>query len=274
MPPKESKEVRELKDELAVVREEALDDLGKVYDQLINRDMKSYEDNFRIVGLKYEIRDAQKEDDESKDAFINRVLNIFVKAGHLPADKVFHQEGSERGKLRAGVLRNLHPLQQRDNAAVVVAFLQSWMTSRIRLRLQGPGAGKVDGIRILAHYPPIIEAIRNEAMKERRRLLNLDNKSQRIVVQMSMKKPWVSLFRVSATNKRDRKALPFPLEDDRLENPGKTLAELARAGQEFIPFGALDDDDKANIVAGTYPAALPAPKRRKRNAMDDGEDGN
>ena len=268
MPPGAMKDVGELKEEVGELRKESLSDMALDFDQLISRDIKAYEDNFRVIGLKYEIKDLQKDGDDCKDAFQNRVLNVFIKAGILSANKVFHQEGEERGRLRAGVLRNLHPLAQKDNAVIVVAFLQSWMTSRIRQRLQSPGADRTDGIRILPHYPPIIEAIKNEAMKERRRLLNADGTNQRILVSVHTKKPWVSLIKMSPTNKRDRKSLPFPVDDGRLSDPGKTLAQLARMGQEFVPLAAMDDDDAAEIEAGTYPAATPA-KKRKRNAMED-----
>ena len=121
-------EIKEMKKEM---KKERIKDFGKVFDQFLNRDMKSYEDNFRLVGLKYDIRDAQKDGNEFKDAFINKILNIFVNAKVLRAGDLFHQEGTEKGKLRAGVLPNLHPLSQRNNAAIVVAFVQSWMTARI-----------------------------------------------------------------------------------------------------------------------------------------------
>ena len=264
------KDISELKAEIKALkddaREERISDLGKVFDQLINRDMKSYEDNFRLIGLKYEIKDAQKDGDDAKDAFINRVLNVFVASKIVAAEKFFFIDGKEKGKLRPGVLRNLHPLSQRDNAPIVVAFLQSWMTARIKQRLQS-GAGIIDGIKIFAHYPPIIEALKNEAMKERRRLLDADSVNQRVVVQVQFKKLWVILLKMSGRDKRERKALPFPVDDSRLVDPGRTLANLALADQEFVPKAFLDDEDKIAISAGEY-AAGEVPQRRSRNAMD------
>ena len=249
-------EIKELKKEL---KKERIKDFGKVFDQFLNRDMKSYEDNFRLVGLKYDIRDAQKDGDEFKDAFMNKVLNIFVNAKVLRAVDLFHQEGTEKGKLRAGVLRNLHPLSQRNNATIVVAFVQSWMTARIRQRLQGT-SGTINGIKIFPHYPPIIEALKNEAMKERRRLLNEDGGNQRVVVSVQFRKPWVVLIGMSGP-KREKTALPFPVDDHRLVDPGQSLAELALADEEFVPLAFLNDEDKALIEGGIYPAG-PSPGRK------------
>ena len=250
------KEMKEMKKEL---KKERNRDFGKMFDQFLNRDMKSYEDNFRLVGVKYDIKDAQKDGDEFKDAFMNKILNIFVNAKILRAGDLFHQEGKDKGKLRAGVLRNLHPLSQRNNAAIVVALVQSWMTARIRQRLQGP-AGTIDGIKIFPHYPPIIEALKNEAMKERRRLLNQDSENQKIVVSVQFKKPWVLLIRMTG-QKREKTTLPFPVDDHRLIDPGQTLAELALADQEFVPLAFLSNDDKALIESGEYPAG-PTPGRK------------
>ena len=263
-------DLKNVKDDLKAfkteVKENRVSDMGKIFDQLINRDMKSYEDNFRIVGLKYDIKDAQKDGDEYKDVFINRILNVFVTSKAIQADRLFHQEGKERGRLRSGVLRNLHPLSQRNNAAVVVAFVQSWMTGRIRQRLQA-GKGLVDGVKIFQHYPPIIETLKNEGMKERRRLLDLDGKDQRIIVQVQFKKPWVVLLKMTGTEKRVRTTLPFPVDDERLVDPGKTLAELSLTDAEFVPKAFLDDNDKAEIKEGIYPAAV-LPQRRPASAMD------
>ena len=255
---------RELKSLKKEVRENRISDMGKNFDQLLNRDMKSYEDNFRITGFKYDIRDAQKEEEEYKDAFINRILNIFVNAKAISADKFFFQEGKEKGRLRPGVLRNLHPLSQKSNSAIVVAFVQSWMTARIRQQLQGGNGTLADGVKICAHYPPIIEALKNEAMKERKRLLDIDRVNQRVVVNVVFKKPWVILLKMTGRDKKQRETLSFPLEDGRLSDPGRCLAELALAGKEFVPKHFIKDDDAVLIAPGRY-AAGPMPQKGNRN---------
>ena len=140
------------------------------------------------------------------------------------------------------------------------------MTSRIKARLQ-TGSGMVDGVKIFAHYPPIIEALKNEAMKERRRLLDRDSTNQRIIVQVQFKKPWVLLIKMSGRDKRDKTSLPFPVDDARLVDPGRSLAVLSLDDREFVPKAFLDDDEKALIADGVYPAAQ-LPMRRPRNAMD------
>ena len=268
---KEVEEIRKsLKSLTEEVKENRIKDLARTFDQFINRDMKSYEDNFRITGLKYDIKDAQKDGDECKDAFINRILNLFVTAKIIPANRLFYQEGKDKGNFIAGVLRNLHPLGQRSNAAIVVAFTQSWMTGRVRQRLQnGAGVleGQHEGVKIHSHFPPVIEAIRNEAMKERRRLLAEDNVGQRVVVNMQFKKPWVQLIRMTGRDKNQKEAITFPLEDGRLEDPGRCLAELALEDKEFVPKHFLEEDDQVIILPGIYPA-IPIVQKRRRGAMD------
>ena len=119
----------ELNEELKALRKDMQEGrmvaLGKTFDQFITRDMKSYEDNFRITGFRYDVKEAQKDSDDGKDAFNKKVLDIFVRAKVLPADQLFFTEGKDKGKLRPGVLRNLHPLSQKSNAPIVVAFTQS-----------------------------------------------------------------------------------------------------------------------------------------------------
>ena len=142
------------------------------------------------------------------------------------------------------------------------------MTGRIRQRLQS-GNADISGVKINPHYPPVIEALRNEAMKERRRLLNANNSNQRIVVTMQGKKPWVVLVKItgSGREKREKVSLPFPLEDSRLADPGKCLAELALEDKEFVPKEFLDEEEQLEILPGEYPAG-PLTQRRRRGAMD------
>ena len=52
----------ELNEELKALRKDMQEGcmvaLGKTFDQFITRDMKSYEDNFRITGFWYDVKEA------------------------------------------------------------------------------------------------------------------------------------------------------------------------------------------------------------------------
>ena len=54
--------------------------------------------------------------------------------------------------------------------------------------------------------------------------------------------------------KREKKTLPFPVDDHRLVDPGQSLTELTLADEEFVPLAFLNDEDKAVIAGGIYPA--------------------
>jgi hypothetical protein len=105
-------------------------------------------------------------------------------------------------------LRDAHPLRQQVDAAIVVIFTESWFTNAIKTRLRNPKGLVLGSVKIHPHYPIIIDCLKNEALKERRRLLETDG--QKIVCTTSMTKPWVQLFLVVEGRKT---SLPFAVDD-------------------------------------------------------------
>jgi hypothetical protein len=134
---------------------------------MLNRDIKSYENNIKIIGMKFEIKDAQKRDDDGRTAWRKKILDFLVTSKITSASKVFHQSGANKGKELRGILRDAHPLRQQDNAAIVVAFTESWFANQIKNRIKGKGLNLEAGMKVHPHYPPIIDALKNEAMRER-----------------------------------------------------------------------------------------------------------
>ena len=217
--------------------------LMKQKKDLLNQQVKSYSNNFVVKGIKFSMSDAQG-DEEKEERFREAVLKIFVDQGLLPNKKVFvGGSGSDRTHILRGVVRNVHPLSQRDNASVVVAFVESWFVAQINTKLIG-GKKMKNGIRIVPHLPPIIDAKKNEALKSRRELVTADP-TRKIHLKTLMRKPWIQL--VETKNGR-KNAIDFSVDDHRLVNPALTLAKLELAGKDAFTLKAfLPADDKALI---------------------------
>ena len=126
---------------------------------LLNAEAKSYSDNFLIKGAKFDIREAQG-DEEKEEKFREKMVRIFVDQGLVPAKKVFFSgpKTDGRDRILRGVLRHCHPLGSKDNCSVVIAFLESWLVGQINKKLTD-GKRLKDGIRIIPHLPPILDAL-------------------------------------------------------------------------------------------------------------------
>jgi hypothetical protein len=221
-------------------------------EDMLNRDIKSYENNIKIIGLKYDIKEAQKRDDDGRTAWRKIILDFLVTAKIVTAGKVFHQSGSNKGKELRGILRDAHPLRQQDNAAIVVAFTESWLANQIKNRIKGKGLILEPGVHIYPHYPPIINALKNDVMRERRRLLKVAD-TRKIVCATPIKRPWVQLLEMVEGR---RVLLPFTVEDDRLANPAETLAKLTLEGKEFKPIKYLTATERASIPKNVLAYAI------------------
>ena len=112
-------------------------------------------------------------DEERKERFREKVLRVLVDQGLVSAKKLFHNSGDDRGRIIPGILRHCHPLGKKDNSAIVVAFLVPWFVAHINQKLTA-GKKLKNGIRVTPHLPPIIDALRNEALRARRALLQAD----------------------------------------------------------------------------------------------------
>ena len=237
--------------------------LMKQKKQLLNSEMKSYSDNFTVKGLKYAMKDVQG-DDEKEERFRERVLRVFVDQGLLSAKHVFvGGNGPDKGRILRGVLRHAHPVGTKDNATIVVAFLESWFVSKINSKLNG-GKKLKDGIRIVPHMPPILDALRNEALKVRKAMLAADS-SKKIIMKKMLRKPWIALAEVRNGRKVD---IDFRVEDGRLVNPTLTLAKLELEGKEqFTPKMFLSLDEHAKFPPGIVKA-----KRTAEDHLDDDDD--
>ena len=212
---------------------------------LLNAEMKSYSDNLLIKGMKFSIKAVQK-DEASEEEFRSYVLKVLVDQGLVTAKKLFVSKGDDKGSIIRGVLRHAHPLGSKDNCTVVVAFLESWFASSINTKLVN-GKKLTGGIRICQHMPPILDALRNEALKARRSFLAAD-RSRKVILKSTLKAPWIQLIETKDGRKTE---LSFEVEDSRLANPALTLAKLEREDKSFIQLPFLPREQRAAIPKTT-----------------------
>ena len=230
-------EKRDVRNQLFVMMKEKKD--------LLNAEMKSYSDNLLIKGLKFSIKAVQK-DEAAEEAFRMYVLKVLVDQGLVPAKKLFVQKGDDKGSIIRGVLRHAHPLGSKDNCTVVVAFLESWFAASINNKLVN-GKKLIGGVRICQHMPPILDALRNEALKARRSFLAAD-RNRKIILKSTLKAPWIQLIESKDGGKTE---LSFEVEDSRLANPALTLAKLERDDKTFVQLPFLPREQRAAIPKTT-----------------------
>jgi hypothetical protein len=221
-------------------------------EDLINKEMKMYENNIKVVGYKFLIKDAQKRDDAGQEKWRRTVLQkVLIDTKVVEADKLFHiAAGPLKGKEIRGVVRDVHPLSQKSNAAVVIAFCESWFAHLIHEKVKSGKNLQMKGVKILQHHPLIIDTLKNEALRERRKMIEAPGKTRRIHCNVTMHHPWVTLMEVTDDKKE---AVPFQVEDGRLVNPAKCLAILHLNGvRKFTPYKFLGEAEKADIPKNAW----------------------
>lgn len=209
-------------------------------EDVLNNQMKAYENNIKIVGWVYDMKEAQKKDEESKRKWRLKVLQTLLVDTKLVKASLIIRNNI----LVSGVLRDCHPLSSKQNAPIVVAFTESWLANQIKEKAKNPKGLTLNKLKIHAHLPPIIDALKNEALRERKRMLEEDG-THKIICVTPFRKPWVSLFKIV----NDKKVpLSFIVEDGRLQYPAKTLAEIAlKGGSKFIPLKFLPEAERDAI---------------------------
>jgi hypothetical protein len=61
-------------------------------EDVLNRDIKSYENNIKIIGMKFDIKEAQKRDDDGRTAWRKKILDFLVTSKIVTASKVFRRK--------------------------------------------------------------------------------------------------------------------------------------------------------------------------------------
>ena len=220
----------------------------------LDNQCKQFENNIKVSGLLYSVADYYKKNASARRDWRQEIVERSLIDTKIMEENVLIAKNENGKKELRRIVRDAHPLGNRDNATIVIAFTESWVANDIKETVRkGQGLAltrkvtrnKTETIKINAHYPAIIECLRNEALKARRALITAGDGSKRYICNDSLKFPWVTLYEIEGET---RKAIPFAVEDGRLADPARTLAIYAISGGEFKPYRMLSADEKKNIV--------------------------
>ena len=203
------------------------------------------------------------------------IRRILVETGIVDEDILFEKRNGKM--VLRDVIRDMHPLAQKDKSptvgpTIIIAFTQSMLANDVKeavrkdagLTLTNAKRGREhETIRITSHLPPILEALRNECLRERRNMITASGGTKRYICDESIKYPWISLLAVEGERKT---AIPFKVEDPRLAHPARSLAfDHLRGIRKFTPFFVLTASEKAalgppkmTMVAGPPSSSAPS----------------
>ena len=229
----------------------------------LDNQCKQYENNIKISGLHHSASNYYGKNASARREWRSEIVQrVLVDTNIMPEDVLFAKNAQGKKELRR-IVRDAHPLGNRDNSAIVIAFTESWVANDVKETVRKGGAhlnltktktrkGQPETIKVNPHSPAILEGLRNECLKARRTLIAaVDGK--RYVCNDSLKHPWVTLFEINGESK---KAIPFLVEDGRLADPARTLAIYAIQGGEFKPYRMLNPDEK-KIIATNILTSVP-----------------
>ena len=230
---------------------------------------KSQECNLKVSGVHYRSRDYGKKNVKGRAEWrAEMIRRIFVDTGVVAEEILFDQRGG-KAVLRE-VVRDMHPLSQKDKnntvgPTIVIALTQSSLANDIKetvrkdvgLTLTKPKRGREnETIRITSHLPPILEAKRNECLRERCKMIAASGGTKRFICEESFRFPWISLLAVDGDKKT---AIPFEVEDPRLADPARQLAfDHLRGIRKFTPYFILSPPAKA-ALGGPVMIKVPPP---------------
>ena len=222
---------------------------------------KQFENNIKVSGLHYAASSYYGKNASARKEWRQDIVQrALVDTNIVAEDVVFAKNANGKKELRR-IVRDAHPLGNRDGATIVIAFTESWLANNIKETVRKGGnhlnlatkkttrGNKTpDSIKVNGHVPAILGALRDECLRARRALISAGGGND------SLKAPWVTLYKIEGDSK---KAIPFVVEDGHLANPARTLALYAIHGGEFKPFRMLTTDEKKNIQTNIMTTVLP-----------------
>ena len=224
-------------------------------EDMLNGLCKSQECNIKVSGLHYRYKDWAKKNAKARNEWRADMIRRILVDTDIVAEETLFEKRNGKTVLR-DVIRNMHPLAQKDKSptvgpTIIIAFTQSMLANDIKEKVR-KDAGvsltkskrgrEAEVIRITSHLPPILEALRNECLRERRNLISASSGAKRYICDESIKWPWISLLAVDGEKKTP---IPFKVEDPRLANPARSLAlDHLRGIRKFTPFFLLNDAAK------------------------------
>ena len=140
----------------------------------------------------------------------DQIRRAFIDTNILKEEDLFVQNKRGKKELKR-ILRDAHPLGKANNATVIFAFTESWLANEIKERVRKREGlelsrsrtrqSEPEVIRVSSHLPPILECLRNEALKSRCVLMKASGGKRRIICNESFKAPWISLHEIDGDKK-------------------------------------------------------------------------
>ena len=136
---------------------------------------KQFENNIKISGLQYNIGDYyRKTTSQRREWRANVIQRALVDTKIVAEDVLFAKNANGKKELRR-IVRDAHPLGNKNNATIIVAFTESWVANNIKEAVRkGTGLemttrttrGKnPETIKVNSHVPAIIDSLRNEGLR-------------------------------------------------------------------------------------------------------------
>ena len=237
---------------------------------MLNGLCKSQECNIIVSGVHYRIKDWVKKNAKGRNEWRADMIRRILVDTEIVAEETLFEKRGGKTVLRE-VIRNMHPLSQKDKSStvgptIIIAFTQSMLANDIKEKVR-KDAGvtltkskrgrEAEVIRISSHLPPILEALRNECLRERRNLITASGGTKRYICDESVRWPWITLLLVDGEKKTP---ISFKVEDPRLANPARSLAiDHLRGIRKFTPFFILDDAAKKALGKPVMTAIAKSP---------------
>ena len=100
---------------------------------LLSQQMKAYDKNIKNVGMTYDIKDSRTFNKEGYEAWASHVIKTaLVDTKVVKHEDLFVVDADGNQKLMRGIISDIHPLGNRSNAAIVVAFNEASFAHQIR----------------------------------------------------------------------------------------------------------------------------------------------
>ena len=165
---------------------------------------------------------------------------------------------NRKQKLMRGIISDLHPLGNKSNSAIVIAFNEASFAHQIRETVRKNVGLKLGKIKVLLHLPPILDCKHNAALLARKEMLEEARRlgqPRKVHCNVTLSPPWIQLVEVKPQGGKG--PIQFVVEDGRLVDPADTLATLALRGEKFVPFKILTPAQKAEVMRNVMCPATP-----------------
>ena len=122
----------------AARKEDAIRTVAIQKEDWLNSEMKKYENNIKVLGLIYDIREVNKNNKSNQQFKVYCLQRSHVDTGICTEDELYRKSprGQTTKHLLRGVLRDAHPVGTFSNGPVVLAFTESCFVGTMKEKLK------------------------------------------------------------------------------------------------------------------------------------------